>query len=79
MAFPHHWRSSGRRIIAAAMIATAGIAGARLEGSKEWMKDFLVSAGVATARHAVAEGKLDAMQKTQVELLIEMRSRRGNP
>jgi phosphoribosylamine---glycine ligase len=28
-----------------------GADGARLEGSKEWMKDLLVSAGVATARH----------------------------
>jgi phosphoribosylamine--glycine ligase len=28
-----------------------GTDGARLEGSKEWMKDLLVAAGVATARH----------------------------
>jgi phosphoribosylamine--glycine ligase len=39
-------RAQGRLVLG------PGIDGARLEGSKAWMKDVLVDAGVATARHA---------------------------
>lgn len=38
-------RAAGR------MVLGPGAAGARLEGSKAWMKDFLAAAGVPTARH----------------------------
>ena len=38
-------RADGRRVFG------PGAAGARLEGSKAWMKDVLVAAGVPTARH----------------------------
>lgn len=37
-----------------------GADGARLEGSKAWMKDVLVEAGVPTARHGVFTEALDA-------------------
>jgi len=39
-------RASGRRVLG------PGADGARLEGSKAWMKEVLVAAGVPTARHA---------------------------
>jgi phosphoribosylamine--glycine ligase len=39
-------RADGRLVLG------PGADGARLEGSKKWMKDLLVEAGVATARHA---------------------------
>jgi phosphoribosylamine--glycine ligase len=39
-------RAAGRLVLG------PGADGARLEGSKAWMKDLLVSAGVPTARHA---------------------------
>jgi len=38
-----------------------GADGARLEGSKAWMKDFLVGAGVPTARHGVFTEQEPAM------------------
>ena len=44
-----------------ALVFGPGTDGARLEGSKEWMKDVLVAAGVPTARHqAFTAGALDA-------------------
>lgn len=42
-------RSEGRRVFG------PGAAGARLEGSKAWMKEVLASAGVPTAAHATFE------------------------
>jgi phosphoribosylamine---glycine ligase len=43
------------------LVLGPGADGARLEGSKEWMKDVLVGAGVPTARHAsFGAGEVDA-------------------
>ncbi len=47
-------RSLGRRVVG------PGAEGARLEGSKAFMKELLVAAGVPTARHGVFAGAEDA-------------------
>ncbi len=59
-------RASGRRVFG------PGADGARLEGSKAWMKDLLAAAGVPTARHGAftdplaANGFLDTMSPPYV-------------
>ncbi len=42
-------------------------AGARLEGSKAWMKEVLADAGVPSARH----GSFDATQEAQALAFLE--------
>src|SRR6476646_10439182 len=39
-----------------ALVFGPGVDGARLEGSKAWMKDVLVAAGVSTVAHRVFHG-----------------------
>src|SRR5206468_1922765 len=48
-------RANGRRVFG------PGADGARLEGSKAWMKDLLVEASVPTARHATFNDSLLAL------------------
>ena len=51
-------RAAGRLVVG------PGADGARLEGSKEWMKDVLDGAGVPTARHRTfAAGDVDAARE----------------
>lgn len=45
------WRAQGRRVLG------PGVDGARLEGSKAWMKELFAQAGIPTARH----GTFDAL------------------
>jgi phosphoribosylamine---glycine ligase len=49
-------RAAGRRVFG------PGADGARLEGSKAWMKDLVAAAGVPTARHAAFEDHTSAVE-----------------
>src|SRR3989442_4334285 len=48
-----------------ALVFGPGADGARLEGSKAWMKEVLVAAGVATRRHRAVRGAAFALPVLQ--------------
>src|SRR5947209_17571391 len=57
------------------LVLGPGADGARLEGSKAWMKDVLVSAGVPTAPHRAFRGGQDAQEREAADFLRSLPAR----